>query len=87
MTYDFDILPSCKEDIRKLCAKNKPLQEALDKKIKQVQDNPHHFKPLRYPLQDRRRVHVFKSFVLTYSIDEEAKKVILRKFSHHDDAY
>ena len=87
MAYNLDILPSCKEDIRKLCAKNKPLQEALDKKIKLVLENPHHFKPLKYPMQDRRRVHVFKSFVLTYSVEEASKTVVLCKFSHHDDAY
>lgn len=87
MAYNLDVLPSCKEDIKGLCAKNKPLQEALDKKIKQILENPYHFKPLRYPLQDRRRAHVLKSFVLTYSVDETSKMVILRKFSHHDDAY
>ncbi|MFH1221473.1 MAG: type II toxin-antitoxin system RelE/ParE family toxin [Candidatus Micrarchaeota archaeon] len=87
MPYELEVLPSCKKEIYSLCRKNTALQDALQKKIIQILENPHHFKPLRKPLQNKRRVHVLKSFVLIYEIIEEAKTVRLFAFSHHDDAY
>jgi len=87
MPYSLEVLPSCKKEIDSLCSKNNVLREALHKKIKQVLENPRHFKPLRKPLQNRRRVHVLKSFVLIYELNEEEKIVTLAGFSHHDDAY
>ena len=87
MPYSLEVLPSCKKEIDSLCGKNNVLREALHKKIKQVLENPRHFKPLRKPLQNRRRVHVLKSFVLIYELNEKEKIVTLAGFSHHDDAY
>jgi len=85
--YALEVLPSCEKEIKKLCKKNRELGEALRKKMEQVLGNPYHFKPLKKPLQNRRRVHVFHSFVLTYKIDEAKKSVVLVAFKHHDDAY
>ena len=87
MPYNLEVLPSCKKEIDSLCSKNSVLREALHKKIKQILDNPQHFKPLRKPLQNRRRVHVLKSFVLIYELNENEKIVTLTGFSHHDAAY
>lgn len=77
---------SCDEAIRKKCRKNKPLQDALASKITQMRTNPYMFKPLRAPLEGKRRVHV-GPFVLVYKIFEERKAVRLLDFSHHDEAY
>ncbi len=79
--------PECKKEIKKLCSKNQPLQEAFKKKLMQVLENPHHFKPLKKPLNNCRRVHVLNCFILLYEIIEEQKSVRLLKFSHHDGAY
>ncbi|NYZ77000.1 type II toxin-antitoxin system RelE/ParE family toxin [Candidatus Micrarchaeota archaeon] len=87
MTYGLEVLPSCKKEIESLCRKNSALQGALNKKLLQVLENPHHFKPLSYPLQNKRRVHIMKSFVLLYEVNEKTKMVTLTSFSHHDDAY
>ena len=87
MGYALEVLPSCEKEIKKLCKKNRELGEALWKKVGQVRGNPYHFKPLKKPLQNRRRVHVFHSFVLTYRIDEGEKNVVLVAFKHHDEAY
>lgn len=87
MPYSLEVLPSCKKEIDSLCNKNNVLREALHKKIKQVLENPQHFKPLRKPLQNKRRAHVLKSFVLIYELNEKEKIVTLTGFSHHDDAY
>ncbi len=45
------------------------------------------FSMQRAPTQGFRRVHIMSCFVLTYSIDENAKTIILQDFAHHDEAY
>jgi mRNA-degrading endonuclease RelE of RelBE toxin-antitoxin system len=87
MAYELKVSEECKPEIKRLCSKNKPFQEALDKKILQILENPYHFKPLKYPMHGRRRVHVFKSFVLSFEILEAEKRVNLLSLDHHDDAY
>jgi len=87
MAYNLEYSESCKTDIRKLCHRNSVLENALRKKINQILEMPQHFKPLRAPLQNRRRVHIMNCFVLIYEVIEETKSVRLLKFSHHDDAY
>ena len=61
--------------------------EIIDKKIKQILENPYQFKPLRAPMQHLRRVHVDKSFVIIYSIDEPQKTIIIEDYDHHDNIY
>ncbi len=74
-----------KREIIKHCKKNKRLETALKKRIRQVLKNPYQFKPLKKPLQNKRGVHVLSCYVLIYSIEKNA--VILEKFGHHDEVY
>ena len=46
-----------------------------------------HYKPLKYDLAGERRVHIMKSFVLKFEIDENKKIVAFIFFGHHDEAY
>lgn len=85
--WNLDFDPDCKKEIKKLCKKNTTLESALRKKIKQILEMPHHFKPLGNLMHNRRRVHILNCFVLTYSIIEESKTVKLLSFTHHDKAY
>jgi YafQ family addiction module toxin component len=87
MRYRIEIKPSCKESINKLCRKNPILEKAIRNKIDQILENPQHFKPLRHDLAGERRVHIMKSFVLKYEIDENTKIVTFFFFGHHDEAY
>ena len=87
MTYIIEIKPSCKDSIAKLSKKNPVLQKALENKIGHILENPLQFKPLRYGLSGKRRVHIMKSFVLKYGIDEARKTVIFLFFGNHDEAY
>ncbi|MFH0836796.1 MAG: type II toxin-antitoxin system RelE/ParE family toxin [Candidatus Aenigmatarchaeota archaeon] len=87
MPYNLEIDFNCKKEIEKACFRNKTLSDVLEKKILRILENPQQFKPLRFPLQNRRRVHVLKNFVLTYEIIEETNIVKLRVFGHHDDVY
>jgi len=59
----------------------------IDKKVQKILDNPYRFKPLRKPLQNKRRVHVGGSFVLIYEINKDEKIVTLLDLDHHDNIY
>jgi YafQ family addiction module toxin component len=87
MPYNLEVSEACKREIQKMCRKNRTLEDALRKKISQILETPHHFKPLKAPFQNKRRVHIMNCFVLIYEVAEETKSVRLLKFSHHDDAY
>ncbi len=85
--YDLEYEESCKIDIKKATRRNAKLREILEKKIKQILEMPTHYKLLNYPLNNKRRVHIASSFVLIFDVDDVRHVVILRKFSHHDNAY
>ena len=85
--YALEIIPEADRIFRKLSRKNRPLIEAIEKKIAQIRENPHHFKPLRFPMNNKRRVHVGGSFVLIYEIRESDKTVKILDFDHHDNIY
>lgn len=72
---------------QKLAKRDKKQLEAIHKKIKQILQNPYHFKPLRGDLKGARRVHIESSFVLTYEIDEKNKIIRLLDYDHHDNIY
>ncbi len=87
MSYNICIHPKCQEEINKLCRKNPVLESSLRKKMNEIIMNPQHYKPLKYDLAGERRVHIMKSFVLKFEIDEAAKTVKFIFFGHHDEAY
>ncbi len=61
--------------------------EIINKKVKEIIDNPYRYKPLKAPMQHMRRVHIAGSFVLIFSINENTKTIVLEEFAHHDEAY
>ena len=61
--------------------------EILSKKIKQISEDPNRFKPLRADMSGQRRVHIGKSFILTFEILEDKKIVRLLDYDHHDKIY
>ena len=87
MNYAKKILPSCQGEIYKACRKNPVLQKILDRKINEIVVNPYHYKSLKHDFAGERRVHIMKSFVLKFKIDENNKSVIFIFFGHHDEAY
>jgi len=87
MSYSLFIEEKCKKRIEKATSKNSEFKKALENKIKHILENPYDFKPLRKPLQNKRRVHILKSFVLIYDIIEETKTVRLLEINHHDNIY
>jgi len=85
MLYDFELTETLENKLKKLQTKNKALLIACRKKIYEIIQNPYHYKHLKY--EDRLRVHVGGSFVLTYRIFEDDKLVLFLDIEHHDKAY
>ena len=87
MTYELEISESLDRIFSKLFKKDKLQFEILNKKLKQITEDPYRFKPLRAEMTGQRRVHIGKSFVLTSEILEKKKVVRLLDYDHHDKIY
>ncbi len=87
MVFELHTISNFNRNFIKLAKKNPEFKKAIEKKIFQILENPFRFKPMRRPLQEFRRVHLLKSFVLLYKIDEKKKEAVLVKLEHHDNAY
>jgi YafQ family addiction module toxin component len=85
--YKLAIKESLDKKFKKLQKKDKEMLRLIYKKVQDMLEDPYLFKPLRKPLQNKRRVHVGGSFVLVYEINEKEKIVILCDFDHHDNIY
>ncbi len=85
MPYEFELTETLERKLKKLQNKNNVLLIACRKKILEILNNPYHYKHLRY--EDRFRVHVGGSFVLTYRVFEDKKLVLFLDIEHHDKAY
>ena len=87
MKYALDISEELERIFSKLAKKNKKELLIIHKKVEEIRKNPFHFKPLRGNMKGIRRVHIDKSFVLTYEVDEDYKVVKLLDYDHHDNIY
>jgi len=85
--YKLAVRESLDRKLKKLAKKDKELLVLIDKKVKEILKDPSRFKPLKKPLQNKRRVHVGGSFVLIYEIVEKQNIVTLVDFDHHDRIY
>lgn len=85
--YKIDSTKKFKKITKKLFKKDPNQLKALEKKAKQILENPHHFKPLKNEMHGIYRVHIMKSFVLTFEIIESEKIVRFLDYEHHDNIY
>jgi len=84
--YAIEIREGLDRTFRKLAKKDSVQMNAIAKKVKEIAEEPHAYKPLRFPLAGKRRVHI-ESYVLLFSIDEARNTIILEDYSHHDRVY
>ena len=84
--YSLEVRESVSRIFRKMERKDQARLEQINKKILEIRENPHHFKPLRAPMQNQREAHI-GSFVLTYTIDESKKLVTIEDYDHHDNIF
>ena len=87
MDYKLDIPEKLDLIFDKLSKKDKKQLEIINKKVDKILENPYQFKPLTGNMKGIRRVHIGKSFVLTYEILENEKIVRLLDYDHHDKIY
>jgi YafQ family addiction module toxin component len=85
--YNLDIRPSLKKKLVKLGIKDPKQALSIANKSEEIVIDPNRYKNLRYPLNNWKRVHIDRHFVLTFSIDEVTKTVILEDYDHHDKIY
>jgi mRNA interferase RelE/StbE len=85
--YKLAIKNSLDKKLKKLQRKDKEVLQLINRKVQDILTDPYRFKPLKKPLQNKRRVHVGGSFVLVYGIDKKEKIVTLLDFDHHDNIY
>ena len=85
--YALQIRPSLRKKLEKLGKKNPKQAEIIAKKSEEIIVNPNRYKNLRAPLNNWKRVHIDKHFVLAFSVNEGSKTVILEDYDHHDNIY
>jgi len=84
--YTLEVRQHVDRVFRKLAKKNPTQMELIARKVQEILEDPHRFKPMHFPLGGVRRVH-FGSFVLLFSIDEQRKTVTLEDYAPHDRVY
>jgi addiction module RelE/StbE family toxin len=72
------------DQFRKLTRKDKTLKERLDKKIRQIRENPYLGDPKTYNLKYTRGTHV-NSYVIVYMIICDT--ILFLYVAHHDVVY
>lgn len=91
MPLAFAFSDELKEKIKKLRGKDSRRLEILYKKADQIINSDEstidHYKNLRHGLSDRKRVHIDRSFVLTFSYDRKRKFILFIDFDNHDRIY
>ncbi len=87
MTYTLEIRNDLYKLFKKMKKKERQKLEIINKKVNEILEDPHRYKPLKAPMQHMYRVHVGGSFALIFSINEKTKSVILEDFAHHDEIY
>ncbi|MBS3169398.1 hypothetical protein J4210_02850 [Candidatus Woesearchaeota archaeon] len=85
--YQYELRESVEKIFRKLAKKNPKQLQIVEKKIEEICENPRHYKNLRAPLQHLKRVHIDRSFVLVFSVNEMTKTIIFEDYDHHDNIY
>lgn len=87
--HKFDIEKKLHKVLQKLYKKDIKKYEILWKKIDEIVnfESLEHYKNLRAPLNNFKRVHVGKSFVLVFKYDKTNDKIIFYDFEHHDNIY
>jgi YafQ family addiction module toxin component len=84
--YSLEVVEKVDKIFKKLQKRDAAQFEALSRKVSEILENPHQFKPLKNPMQHMRRVHV-GPFVMVYDIDEARMAVTIRRYEHHDNVY
>ncbi len=86
---NYELSDHLKKVLAKLLKKDKVKYESIFKKVEEILtcEDVEHYKNLRKPLQEFKRVHIDTNFVLTFEYDKTTDEVIFYDFDHHDNIY
>ena len=86
---EFSIEENLKKKIKKISKKDRSMYRFIMKKFEEILtcDDIDHYKNLKRPLQDFKRVHVRSSFVLTFKYIRSNDKIVFYELDHHDNIY
>ena len=84
MKFKTKFTPQFGKQLKKLKRRDKILLLRLKKKILEISENPHHYKPLKNILKGTRRAHL-DPFIIIFEIADDS--IIFHYVSHHDEAY
>ncbi len=73
--YELWIRPHLQKELGKLAKKDRKRAEIIIRKSDEILANPYRYKNLRKPLNNWKRVHIDKHFVLVFSVHEETNTV------------
>ncbi len=85
--YELKIKPELDKLFAKLAVRNPKQIGIINKKVDEIRADPTRYKNLKAPLNSWKRVHIDKSFVLTFSVDDATHTVTLEDYDHHDRIY
>lgn len=87
--HKFSIETSLKKTIHEISRKDKVMYKILMKKMEQIiaSQDLNHYKNLRKPLEDFKRVHIKSSFVLLFKYIQSEDKIMFFDLDHHDNIY
>ena len=85
---NFTIVPDPKVEatFRKMWQKDSARFGQIEKKLRELAENPEIGKPLKKPLREFWRLHI-GHYVLMYKIDRKNQKITLVDYAHHDEVY
>jgi YafQ family addiction module toxin component len=82
--YKLKFTPSFEKQLKKLKKKDKILFERLINKLKEIKQNPEHYKHLRNELKGTQRAHL-DPFIIIFEVKKDL--IIVHYVKHHDGAY
>ncbi len=85
--YDLEIKEEADKIFKKLSKKDPKQLSIINKKVKEMREDPKGYKFLRSPLHGFNRVHIDTHFVLIFTIDHENRIITLWYYDHHDVIY
>jgi YafQ family addiction module toxin component len=85
----YEIKPNLKRLLKKILKKDKVLYNQTIKKIQEIIEskNIDHYKNLKNPLQEYKRIHIIGPFVLIFKYLKKENKLIFCELNHHDNIY
>ncbi len=91
MPFKHDFSDELEETLAKLYKKDRKRYEIIFKKVEEViskdETTIEFYKNLRHNQNDLKRVHIDKSFVLTFKVYKKEKFILFDRFDHHDNIY